>query len=348
MEHLKINSKRFILTLAVIIVVGCQDVLGQYQSEKDATIPLENFYIRRKGHGLLRPWLSKLHLSFSTGYGSTSFKHKLDGFGIAQDTDSIPKIFSISNPGSAIGKWVEDINPAYPATPAAFIVSSDSSDIGFKSPTLTIPLKGTVHIEFNRYRIGGGYSYDYTRAGEFKPLAFGDSISGFTLAQPSFFMKHYFGMIGAMVYRYDAYALVVDANIGGYKLGRQFNTSLIQKGIYFNLGVTVEREFSEYFRVFVRPSFEIRGYKIAVPESGASLSHRMNTVYFNVGATYRLPELRRCYNKSCKAQLNHVHGNREYRSRVHPFYKKQNPHYGENYPVLMRYKGRNKNKMNPY
>jgi hypothetical protein len=46
--------------------------------------------------------------------------------------------------------------------------------------------------------------------------------------------------------------------------------------------------------------------------------------------------------------MNHAHGNREYRSRVHPFYKKQNPNYGENYPRLIKYKGKNKRKLNPY
>ena len=47
-------------------------------------------------------------------------------------------------------------------------------------------------------------------------------------------------------------------------------------------------------------------------------------------------------------QINHAHGNREYRSRMHPIWKKQNPHYGENYPNLIKYKGKNKYKLNPY
>jgi hypothetical protein len=74
----------------------------------------------------------------------------------------------------------------------------------------------------------------------------------------------------------------------------------------------------------------------------------MNGFYLNFGATYRIPELRRCFLKDCHAQLNHAHGNREYRSRRHPIYKKQNPHYGENYPVIIKYKGKNKKKIEPY
>jgi hypothetical protein len=85
-----------------------------------------------------------------------------------------------------------------------------------------------------------------------------------------------------------------------------------------------------------------------LPESGQGIKHRFNAFYLNIGATYRFPELRRCFLKECRAQLNHAHGNKEYRSRVHPIYKKQNPNYGENHPSLLKYKGRNKKRLSPY
>jgi hypothetical protein len=340
--------KRLLLCLTIIFPAIITPSFAQYKSEQEASIPLEHFYIQRRGNGILRPWLSKLHWSLSTGYGNTPFRHKLDGYGIIQNADSLPKIFSDTNSSVVFGQWVRDIAPAYPAAAGAFAVSSDTADLGFRSSTLSIPFKATVHIEFDRYRIGGGYSMDYTRIGVFRPISYGDNISSFKLDNSSFFMKHYFGMIGASVYRYYEYVLVVDANIGGYKLGKQFNQGLISRSIYFNLGATMEREFSEYFRVFVRPSYEIKNYKLASAEGGQEIKHRINGFYVNVGVTYRLPELRRCYNKQCRAQINHVHGNREYRSRVHPFYKKQNPHHGENYPTLIKYKGKNKDKLNPY
>jgi hypothetical protein len=154
-------------------------------------------------------------------------------------------------------------------------------------------------------------------------------------------------MIGGMVYRYYDYTLVVDANFGGYNLGSTFDKTIIKKGMYINLGLVAERQMSEYFRLFVRPSFELKSYKLNIPES-TSITHHFNAFYLNVGASYRMPELRRCPFKSCRAQVTHAHGNREYRSRVHPIYKKQNPHYGENYPSLIKYKGKNKKKLNPY
>jgi hypothetical protein len=354
LERKYFNLKRFIVITALLVgLLGLPQAFAQYESEQDASIPLEHFYIKRQKNGLFRNLLSKLHWSLSTGYGGTAFKHELDGFGVIQQPDSLPKIFPSGTifPGSpsnsGYSNWTNDVAVGN-ATQTAGSVTFDSTRLGFRSKTFSIPLKASVHVEFNRYRIGAGYSFDYTRIGEFKPITFKDQINSYSLDKSSLFMKHYFVMLGAMVYRYNEYALIVDANIGGYSMGKSFNKGLMKKGIYFNLGVAVEREFSEYFRVFVRPSYEIKGYKLNIPETSESISHKLNAFYINVGVTYRLPELRRCFLKTCHAQLNHAHGNREYRSRRHPFYKKQNPHYGENYPNLIKYKGKNKKKLNPY
>ena len=322
---------------------------AQYDDERDATIPLDHFYIKRRGPSGLRVLLSKVHFGLSTGYGQTFLHHKLDGYGIFQKPDSMPKIFNANQVSAGYSNWFNTVRPSTnTAEPSTFLVNSDTAELGFKSRSINIPLKATVHVEFDRYRIGGGYSIEYMKIGDFKPISYASDINSFAPEDPSFFLKKYFLLLGGTVYRYYNYALVVDANIGGYKLGRSFDKSLIKRGVYVNVGVTIEKHMSEYFRLFVRPSFEFKGYKLTIPESGSTLSHRMNAAYVNVGMTYRIPELRRCVIKNCQAQITHAHGNREYRSRMHPIYKKQNPHYGENYPVLIKYKGKNRKKLNPY
>jgi hypothetical protein len=317
-------------------------------AQQDESIPLDHFYVDRQGTGFLRKILSKITFGFSTGYGSTAFKHKLDGYGILQNPDQPPTIYPVTDGTTGYGNWFNRIDSLGTITPGGFQVSSDTAEIGFKSKAFNIPLKATLHFEFlERYRIGGGYSFEYTHLGEFKPLKYGDDISNFDPGFSSFFLKKYFVMVGASVYRYQEYLLVVDANIGGYSLGKNFDKGVIKKGAYFNLGVAVEREMSEYFRLFIRPSYEFKSFKTNIP-GNESIKHNFNAFYFNIGATYRFPELRRCPFKTCRAQMNHAHGNREYRSRVHPIYKKQNPNYGENYPNLIKYKGKNKKKIAPY
>lgn len=323
------------------------DLVAQYKNERDASIPLKYFYIERKGISPFRRVLSKVTLGLSTGYGNTTFKHELEGYGILQEPGRAPTIFGISDPATSYANWFNKPETYTPTQPG-FTVTSDAEKIGFKSKAFNIPLKATLHVEFDRYRIGGGYSFEYTNLGDFKPLSHGDEIDNFSPDVSSFFLKKYFVLLGASVYRYYDYLLVVDANIGGYGLGSKFDKGSIKKGAFINLGVTVEREMSEYFKLFVRPSYEIKNFRMNMPDGGRSITHKFNAFYISIGASYRLPELRRCFEKACRAQKNHVHGNREYRSRVHPIYKKQNPHYGENYPTLIKYKGKNKRKLNPY
>ena len=325
------------------------EVSGQYENETDATIPLEHFYIKRQGSGFLRRILSKVTFGLSTGYGSTTFKHELDGFGILQNPGTAPRLFQPSNISSGHTNWINAVTPATNTTSASsFMVNSDTATVGFKSKSFNIPLRATLHFEIDRFRIGGGYSFEYTHIGDFRPVNYSDRISNFSPEVSSFFLKKYFVSVGASVYRYYEYLLIVDVNIGGYKLGKDFDAGAIKRSAFVNLGVTVEREMSEYFKLFVRPSYEIKSYKLNFEESGQNIDHKLNAFYLNVGFTYRIPELRRCFLKNCKAQMNHAHGNREYRSRVHPIYKKQNPHYGENHPVIIKYKGKNKRKLNPY
>jgi hypothetical protein len=229
-----------------------------------------------------------------------------------------------------------------------FTVNSADEDIGFKSKSFHIPLKATIHVEFNRFRVGGGFSFEFTKIGDFNPISFENDINSFSPDASTFFLKKYFLLLGASVYRYNEYLLSVDANVGGFSLGKKFDKGAISKKPFVNLGVTVEREMSEYFRLFVRPSYEIRSFTLDIAETGNSIKHKFNAFYINVGVSYRIPELRKCVVKGCSAQINHAHGNKEYRSRKHPIYKKQNPNTGENYPELIKYKGKNKRKLNPY
>jgi hypothetical protein len=328
--------------------LGSTTVFGQYKTEKEASIPLEHFYIERRAPGL-RKILSKLNIGLSTGYGQSFLRHEFEGFGIIQQPDSVPMIFNSVSPDVRYSNWFNGVrNGSTGTADNSFLANSDTAKLGFRSRAFSIPIKATLHVEFDRYRIGGGYSYEFTHIGTFNPITYADRIGSFEPEANNFFMKKYFLLLGGMVYRYYEYALVIDANIGGYKLGRDFDNSIIRRGVYVNLGATVEREMSEYFKVFVRPSFEIKRYRLSIPETSDQITHRFNALYINIGATYRIPELRRCYNKNCHAQINHAHGNREYRSRRHPIWKKQNPHYGENYPTLIKYKGKNKRKLNPY
>lgn len=330
--------------LILLLLFIMPEATAQYDKESDATIPLEYFYIKRQGP---RKFISKLTFGLSTGFGQSTLRHEFEGFQLLQNPGVQPVIFL---PSSTNGytNWFNVVESAPLGTVNGPVFDSNSEEIGFKSKAFHIPLRATLHVELDRFRIGGGYSFEYTNVGDFVPLTHTDEIRRFSPDASSFFLKKYFGSFGGAFYRYDQYLLVADINVGGYKLGKKFDRSLIDRSLFFNFGIAIEREMSEYFKLFIRPSYEVKSFSLNIPESSSSITHRFNAFYVNVGATYRIPELRKCFLKTCKAQLNHAHGNREYRSRVHPIYKKQNPHYGENHPTLIKYKGKNKYKLNPY
>jgi len=318
------------------------------QDDEKPTFPLETIYAKRKPNPV-RKILRNVKFSLSTGYGKTYMSHKLDDFGIFQRTGFDPMIYPL---GMAINpkysNWINQVSlDTLAVQPDSFLVNGDTATLGFKGKGFNIPLNLTIHYEFlKRFRIGGGLSYEAMFLRQFNPITYTDKIQSFKPGSPNGFMLRYYGMVGASFYRINNYLFTGDLQIGGYKPGKNFDKSLMKRGIYFNLGITAEREFSENLRLFVRPSFDLKKYTLDV--EGKPTVHKMNAAYVQVGLVYSIPELPRCFHKDCKIQMNHAHGNKEYRSRVHPFYKKQNPGYGENHPELIKYKGKNKRKLNPY
>lgn len=342
--------RKFINLSLLLLVAGSLLPLDLHAQKEDeaTTFPLENFYARIKKRP--RTILQNIKFSLSTGYGSTFFSHDLSGFSIYQAAGKAPNIFISTTPADRYSNWLnQSVKDASAAVPGSFMVSSDSTSLGFKGNAVNIPLKATIHYEWGgRYRIGGGYSYELMSIGSMHPTSYADKIGDFQPSQSSGWMSKYFGMVGVSFYRAGDYLFTGDVQVGGFSPGSNFNAALIKAGVYVNLGVTIERELSEYLRIFVRPSFDIKSYTLTLPEGGPAITHNMNAFYLNVGVTYSIPELPKCFISDCKIQMNHAHGDREYRSRVHPIYKKQNPQYGENHPNLIKYKGKNKRKINPY
>jgi hypothetical protein len=324
------------------------------QAQDQPTIPLEKFYVDRKKRPI-RAILKPFKFSFSTGVGSTYFNHKLDNMGIYQSATQGPYLFAFTttppaDPTAGHSEWIDTNTPITPITvnPGDFLVTSDTARIGFKSKSFTIPFKLSMHYEFKQFRIGIGYAKDFIFIKPFEPIAYGDKIRNVEIATGSISTNKWFLLAGYSFYRIDKFVFTGDLQGGLNKFGKKFDRDFVKASPFFNMGVTVEREMSEYLRFFVRPSYEIKSYTLTLPESDASIKHQANAVNWSVGLTYSIPDLPRCKIKNCNIQINHAHGDREYRSRMHPLWKKQNPGYGENDPKLIKYKWRNRKKINAY
>lgn len=320
----------------------------QAEEGEGSGFPLEKFYAEIKPWGI-RKIFKNVRFSFSTGYGNTFFSHDIPGYGIYQAPGGAPEIFPGTATSTRYSNWVnERVLVSTAPVGGAIVIPAGTAGLGFTGNGMVIPFKLTIHYEFlKRYRIGLGYSYEYLSMGDFTSKTNGDQLTTMAPTNSSGFTSRFFGMAGVSFYRWNEYLFTGDLQVGSFSPGN-FDQSLAETGVYVNGGVTIERDLSEFLRVFVRPSYEFKSFELTLPEGGNPISHGMNALFLNIGITYRIPDLPKCFSKDCRIQMNHAHGDREYRSRVHPFYKKQNPQYGENHPKLIKYKGKNKKMLNPY
>ncbi len=332
-------------------------------------IPMGPYIGQKPKRSLIRTFLNKFTLGVSTGYGKTLYSHKFDGgvgliqkgpdslfifdnvLNVSNDTISLVHTGWLNNPVALnsviIGTDTISAN-GIPIDPGDFIIDTDTARVRLRGRGRNTPIKLTLHAKINRYRVGGGMAFEFQRIRSFTARDFQGSITGFTPTFKRATWKKYFGLVGGTIYESRNFAVVGEAELGIIKLGRNWNPAVLRKGIFVNVGVSAEQRFSEILTVFFRPSFEFKTYTIDIPENSISINHNYHGYYFNFGVKLQLPELRRCPIKRCSTQLNHVHWGTEYRSRKHPFWKWQNPNYGENYKKLIKYKGKNKRKINPY
>ena len=351
---------RYFFSAGVFFFLLTYSSITYSQKERDRFAVPPGFYAQPEKKNMIRAFLSRFSLLVSTGYNHTFYSHQLDGFGLLQRENGDIHIFSsdantVGSIFSSYTNWFNDtlrVNNV-PVTGQDFLANSDTTALGFKGSGYSIPINLGLTYRFDRYRVGFGFTLEKHKVRPFKPTHHGDQIGEFTPPETGFTFTKLYVILGADVLRYNDYLFGADVQVGTFNLGSKFNQSIIEKGAYFNLGVFAEREFSEYFRGFVRLSYDFRGYDLNFPETSRSIDHKMPALNLNFGISISLPKLPRCPVKECKTQINHLHvykkrGAVEFRSREHPIYKRQNPHHGQNYPKLIKYKKKNKKKLNPY
>jgi hypothetical protein len=343
-------QKEAILLFLIGVLLMPVSLVAQ-EADKPA-IPLEKFYVDRKGHPF-RKLLKNFRFGFSTGFGSTYFKHTLpDSSGLYQSpTVGGPFLFKdYAVPTNGYSQWISDVRDTVINYNAGtdYLVTTDTAELGFKSKSFTIPIKLTVHYEFKNFRVGVGFAKDFIFMKPFTPTHYAKDLRQVKAGSNTVSTTKYFIMAGYSFARLDKYLFTGDLQFGTNKFSKGINSAVINPSVHFNFGVTAEREISEYLKVFIRPNFEFKSYDLSIAQSNLAIKHKANAMIWNVGITYAIPELPKCKIKDCRIQINHAHGNLEVRSRAHPIWKKQNPGYGENDPKLIKYKWRNRKKINAY
>ncbi|MDH5397217.1 MAG: hypothetical protein OEX02_03675 [Cyclobacteriaceae bacterium] len=300
----------------------------------------------------VRTIISKIHLELTPGYGHTIFLHKPEGLSVVSSAEHGVGLFSGAvTPDTipALSQWFHRVEAGgFPASSTDFYIGADSTNLRMSGPSNSIPLNIGLYFVIDRFKIGGGFVFEPLLIGDFHATKYRREIGNWRPDIRLAFVKKYYGMIGANIIRYNRWLVSADARIGLWNPGRKFDMALIQKSLFYNVGGGVDYELSEYFHLYARPSLEFKSYTLSIPETQTGIKHLAPAAYMQVGVVLRLPDMPKCFIKDCKTQIDHQHGDKVYGSRVHPFWKKQNPNYGENYPTLIKYKRKNRKKLNPY
>ncbi|MEP0366210.1 MAG: hypothetical protein ABJN36_06395 [Cyclobacteriaceae bacterium] len=359
--------KRF--SLLLIIILSTQVLFAQSQDI------YEKYGIYRSP---FRVFINKFSWTLTTGYGLTNYKHNLAGYYFYQDNFSqqilrndqeLPTVFTgytnwVSDPIPGAEVTIEDLFEVpyqYLPNPVnnpdlrndQYLVDADSIDLSFANQMATIPILLSVHYNIKDWRLGLGFQYEKHFIKSLEPSVNQSVIRNYNMGFKSSRRTKWFGLVGYKFYEYWDYSFNAELQLGASNPGPQINTSAIGIGqkLFVNLGVSMERNLSEYFRIIVRPSYDFKRYTINIPD-GTDIRHNNSAWLLSVGVSLNFPEIPRSPMESDHVQLKHVitdpKSGKLIEVRGQPIWKKQNPKVGENHRKLWRYKWRNKRKIDPY
>jgi len=214
------------------------------------------------------------------------------------------------------------------------LLNTDETPLGFEGAFPGIPINLQLHYNWRKFRGGIGYTYEIQFARSMQPTNFRDQIRDY---QPNFNSSRFtrfYGMLGYNFYSWWTYDFVAEVNYGKLNPGPKFNKNLMTRSNHLNFGVSIENNWSEYVRVIVRPSFDIKSYDIRVTDN-VTIKHRNPSFFLQVGLSINIPEIPRSPMKSDHTQLKHVFTDpktgRKMEVRGQPIWKRQNPKMGENH-----------------
>ncbi|MFY0686286.1 MAG: hypothetical protein JXQ90_03925 [Cyclobacteriaceae bacterium] len=327
--------------------------------------------------------LNQFSLTLDFGYGAANYKHHFQGNLLYQDFENLfilpksgegglPDIISgyehwLNNP--VPGQQVQRIeyfdvpydrlpdpvfNPRL--SPNRIMIDGDTTELMYKGIGHTIPVNFSIHHDFEKIRVGIGGGWDKQWVKQLKPTLYEDQLRVYL---PDFKSTHFwrlYGTLGYRLYEMGDYRMVGEARVGYLWHGKQFNKELLRRNISVNLGLTFERHLSEYMRIIVRPSYDIKSYIINLPAAplipAGSVRHADGGFFMTFGLSINIPEVPRSPLGADKVQLKHIIvdpvSGKLMEVRGQPMWKKQNPKVGENHRKMFRDKRRNKKKLNPY
>lgn len=233
----------------------------------------------------------------------------------------------------------------------------------FKGNEFAFPLNAGIRINmFGFFTIGGGYGREF---GKIQNLSLAQQE--FQLEGTSYTFDKLYGTFGLVLYnarrraaflqwKYRRYSgsnyymqselkqrvrqdypwhFILEGEYGKLKINKAYDSHLTATEPFYSLGLRVEREFSEYARIFIKPaaSFSTLSYNkivtqntVEIPESHAI---KQNLYTLNIGLSVSIPGTKRCKVGGCGVVMKHLHNGVEFRGSS--IWKRQHRKVGQWY-----------------
>lgn len=303
----------------------------------------------------IRRTLNKFNLQMEKGYGYFSYQNELTDVSVIRNPRGdllyiVPLGQEAQRGGTFNGysNWFNDLRTVdiFRIHDDSQIVRTDTAAFVYENNGRINPLTLRLTYSFNRVdkqrlkttgdrvmtedeflRVGVGIS---TGAINFRNTVntqeVDSRIGSFALPQTKFSSSRMFGSVSYNAYTFVDFALWVDLTAGVWKTkATDINQDLVTYNPFFNIGLLFETTISKYFKVYVRPSFEMRSYSLA--DEFITTNHSFSVFSIAFGALIKYPTYPRNKHGANRVEMEHVFNGRIYRGRS--IFQPQNPRTGQ-------------------
>lgn len=317
----------------------------------------------------MREMLNKFNLQLDKGYGFFLYQNELTDVSVVRNPRGDQLYIvpigeeSTSGPYNAYSNWFNDLTPVnvYRIDDDSQIVRTDTASVIYKNSGRINPLTLRLSFTFNKVdklrlkttgervmsdkeflRVGLGVStgaLKFTNTVNYQEVD--DRLKYFNVPQTKISTTKLFGSLTYNAYTFMDFSFLVDVSGGIWKTkSSHLNQDLVTYDPFFNVGFIMEKKVSKYFKLYLRPSFEIRKYNLA--NEFISTSHSLSLFTVDIGALIKYPTYPRNRHGANRVQMEHVFNGKIYRGRS--IFQPQNPRtgqFGQTKKKKVRYGGGN-------
>ncbi|SMG12854.1 hypothetical protein SAMN05661096_00549 [Marivirga sericea] len=285
------------------------------------------------------------------GYGSTRYRQNLDEYQIYSNGSNLYLLGEDSLGNSVgIGNWLNRpfLTDTLDTASAIWYQNTlnesdqnrsyviDSLEKRLVGGGNAIPIHLKLHFNYDRYRIGAGATFEINSKANLQLKGFPDYVANYESDFKRFYTRKFYLTAGVRYYDFWDFSYFADIEYGNFRLSESaFPGGQVSTNNYWNISLPIEKNFSEYFRLVMRPSLDLKSINTTLP-TGQSIKTNLWNLQFQVGVRVSFPLFKKCPISNCEAQKEHRHIDKKFRGQ--PIYKWQNPKVGENDPYNMNEK----------